>query len=73
MRDRGHIEFTKERQATDAKAPAPEQVGTLRFANEAYNGEMCINFGNVTGGGFGLPGASSDPVPDFAKVGRGKD
>lgn len=66
-----HIEFTNERQATDKNAPSPSEVGTLRFANEAYNGEMCINFGNVTGGGLGLPGADSSPVPDFAKVTRG--
>ena len=66
-----HIEFTNERGATDNKAPSPSEVGTLRFANEAYNGEMCINFGNVTGGGLGLPGADGSPVPDFAKVTRG--
>jgi hypothetical protein len=45
------------------------QIGTLRFANEAYNGEMCINFGNVVGA-LGLPGEDGSAVPDFAKVGR---
>lgn len=69
--ERLHFKFTDERKATDAKAPSPAQVGTLRFANEAYNGEMCINFGNVTGGGLGLPGEVGGTVPDFAKVGRG--
>ncbi|HKU38007.1 MAG TPA: hypothetical protein VJR89_07670 [Polyangiales bacterium] len=63
-----HIEFTDKRKATDAKAPAPSEVGRLRFANEAYNGEMCIQFGNVTGGALGLPAVDSTPVPDFAKV-----
>lgn len=62
-----HIEFTDERKATDDKAPAPSEIGRLRFANEAYNGEMCIQFGNVTGGSLGLPGVDSSPVPDFAK------
>ncbi|HKP56282.1 MAG TPA: hypothetical protein VJV78_06170 [Polyangiales bacterium] len=65
-----HIEFTDKRKATDAKAPSPSEVGRLRFANEAYNGEMCIQFGNVTGGALGLPGVDSSPVPDFAKVTR---
>jgi hypothetical protein len=64
-----HIEFTDARKATDSKAPSPSQIGTLRFANEAYNGEMCINFGNVVGA-LGLPGGDSSAVPDFAKVGR---
>jgi hypothetical protein len=66
-----HIEFTDARGATDKNAPSPSEVGTLRFANEAYNGEMCINFGNVTGGGLGLPGQQGGTVPDFAKVTRG--
>jgi len=67
-----HIEFTDERQATDDNAPTTQQIGTLRFANEAYNGEMCINFGNITGGGIGLPGVDSSRVPDFATVNHGK-
>jgi hypothetical protein len=66
-----HIEFTDERKSTDTKAPTPQPVGTLRFANEAYNGEMCIHFGNVVGGALGLPGEAGGTVPDFAKVGRG--
>jgi hypothetical protein len=67
-----HIEFTDQRQATDKNAPKPQQIGSLRFANEAYNGEMCIQFGNVTGGALGLPGVDSSPVPDFAKITRGQ-
>jgi hypothetical protein len=65
-----HIEFTDKRKATDANAPSPSQIGTLRFANEAYNGEMCIQFGNVTGGSLGLPSVDTSPIPDFAKVTR---
>jgi len=65
-----HIEFTDQRRKLDAKAPAPSALGALRFANEAYNGEMCIQFGNVTGGSLGLPGVDSSPLPDFAKVSR---
>ncbi len=65
-----HIEFTDARKATDDKAPTPREIGTLRFANEAYNGEMCIQFGNVTGGSLGLPSIDSSPVPDFAKLTR---
>ena len=41
----------------------------MRFANEAYNRELCIYFGNVTGGAFGLP-AQDSPLPDFAKERR---
>ena len=67
-----HVEFTDARAATDQKAPTPREIGNLRFANEAYNGEMCIMFGNVTGGGLGLPATTSRPVPDFAKVTRGQ-
>ena len=65
-----HIEFTDARKATDQHAPRPAEIGRLRFANEAYNGEMCIQFGNVTGGSLGLPGVDTSPVPDFAKKTR---
>ena len=63
-----HITFTDARAATDEDAPTPREIGTLRFANEAYTGEMCIQFGNVTGGSLGLPGEDSVAVPDFAKL-----
>jgi hypothetical protein len=65
-----HVEFTDARKATDKNAPMPSQIGSLRFANEAYNGEMCIQFGNVTGGSLGLPGIDSSAVPDFARKTR---
>jgi hypothetical protein len=65
-----HIEFTDERKSIDTHAPAPSQIGSLRFANEAYNGEMCIQFGNVVGPSLGLPGIDTSPLPDFAQVSR---
>lgn len=66
-----HIEYTDARQAIDAThAPKPAMHGALGFANEAYTGEMCIEFGNVTGGSLGLPGIDGTPVPDFAKLTR---
>ena len=37
-----------------------------RFANEAYTGEMCIQFGNVAGGRLGLPGIAQGPMPPEA-------
>ena len=42
----------------------------MRFANETYNGELCIHFGNVTGGARGLPAQDDSPLPDLAKVSR---
>lgn len=60
-----HIEFTQERAAAE-HAPDPYEIGTLGFANQAYTGEMCIQFGNVAGDRIGSPVASSEPVPDFA-------
>jgi hypothetical protein len=65
-----HIEFTNERAAKVTDAPTPAEVGTLRFANQAFHGEMCIQFGNVTGAGLGAVGAATTPPPDFAKQSR---
>jgi hypothetical protein len=64
-----HIDFTDERAATDQHAPTATELRTLRFANEAYNGEMCIQFGNVVGPGIGQPVIDDSPLPDFAKAG----
>jgi hypothetical protein len=61
-----HMEFTDARAAAEG-APTPDEVGVLRFANEAYTGEMCILFGNNTGGDLGLPSSGNRDVPDFAK------
>ena len=63
-----HIEYTDKRAVAVDAPKTPSQQGTLRFANQAFEGEMCIQFGNVTGGGLGLPGASTTAVPDFAKA-----
>jgi hypothetical protein len=60
------VEFTEER-AFAEDAPSPSAIGPLRFANEAYTGEMCIQFGNVTGAGLGTPEEDDSPVPDFAQ------
>jgi hypothetical protein len=65
-----HVVFTDARAATDMHAPMPEKIGSLRFANEAYNGEMCIQYGNVAGPSIGLPAVDTSPVPDFAKLVR---
>ena len=65
-----HVNFTDQRAAADKHAPMPETLGALHFANEAYNGEMCIQYGNVADGSLGLPAVDSSPVPDFAKLER---
>ncbi len=59
-----HMEFTDER-AVAENAPMPAELGRVRFANQAYTGEMCIQFGNVSGGWLGLPGvATTPPIPE---------
>ena len=60
-----HIEFTAAR-AMSEKAPTPQQVGTLRFANEAFTGEMCILFGSTVGPALGAPVVDLTPLPAFA-------
>ena len=61
-----HIEYTDERASSYPAAPTPEANGNLHFANETFKAEMCIGFGNVTGGYLGSPTRDSSPVPDFA-------
>ena len=61
-----HIEFTNER-ATTEKAPMPSEVGTLRFANEAFTAEMCILFGSTAAVRMPTPGIELAPLPDFAQ------
>ena len=61
-----HIEYTDER-ATSEKAPKPETIGTLRFANEAFTAEMCILFGSTTDVALTGPQQDTSPLPDFAK------
>jgi hypothetical protein len=60
-----HIEFTPER-AMSEKAPAPSSIGALRFANEAFTGEMCILFGSTAAVEMPAPVADSSKLPDFA-------
>ena len=62
-----HIEFTDERAAAEG-APAPDSIGTLRFANEAFTGEMCILFGSTAQINMGPPVVDTTPLPDFATV-----
>jgi hypothetical protein len=61
-----HIEYTDARAKEENSPVTPSQNGPLRFANQAYNAEMCILFG----GGVGTPGdmARMGPPPDFAKM-----
>jgi hypothetical protein len=61
-----HIAFTDERAAATG-APSPASIGMLRFANEAYNAEMCILFGWADGP-VGLPTDEFSPPPSFATV-----
>jgi hypothetical protein len=62
-----HIEYTQER-ATTEKAPMPSEIGTLRFANEAFTGEMCILFGSTSVAELPAPIADATPVPPFATI-----
>jgi len=60
-----HIEFTDARAETEM-APSPDSIGPLRFANEAFTGEMCILFGSSAAVSLGAPQQSNTPLPDFA-------
>jgi hypothetical protein len=62
-----HIEFTDAR-ATAEKAPPPSQIGTLRFANEAFTAEMCILFGSTAAVSLQTPTVDTSPLPDFATI-----
>jgi hypothetical protein len=63
-----HIEFTDER-ATKVNSPVtPAEVGTLRFANQAFNAEMCILFGSSAATNLGTPVADASPLPPFATI-----
>jgi hypothetical protein len=61
-----HIEYTDAR-ATEENAPKPATNGNLTFANQALTAEMCIAFGNVTGGSLGSPSESTSPLPPEAR------
>lgn len=61
-----HIEYTDER-AQEAGSPVtPMQNGPLRFANQAYNAEMCILFGEAVGN-YG-PTTQVGAPPEFART-----
>jgi hypothetical protein len=63
-----HIAFTDKRANTVDAPTTPEDIGMLHFSNQAFDGEMCIEFGNITGTSIGRPVASDAPVPDFATL-----
>jgi hypothetical protein len=62
-----HITFTDERAAATG-APPPQEVGMLRFANEAYTAEMCILFGWSAATPIGFPVDEFSAPPSFATV-----
>ncbi|MET0343872.1 MAG: hypothetical protein ABW252_22855 [Polyangiales bacterium] len=61
-----HITYTEER-AAEHGAPSPRKNGTLRFANQALTAEMCIGYGNVTGGSLGPVSADTSLIPDVVR------
>ena len=60
-----HIEYSAERAAV-VDGPDPVAQGPLKFANEAYSGEMCLLFGWTALGKLPLPTHVTSPLPDFA-------
>jgi hypothetical protein len=62
-----HIEFTDER-AAKVNGPAPAELGSLHFANEAFTAEMCILFGSTAAVQLSSPVADMTQLPDFATV-----
>lgn len=68
-----HIEYTDER-ASAVNAPIqPQENGPLHFANQAFNAEMCILFGQTAEGDAlnapvgGVAGGGVPEPPDWAK------
>jgi hypothetical protein len=62
-----HIEYTEER-AMAENAPSPSSIGTIRFANQAFTGEMCILFGSTAATRLPTPVRDNSPLPDFATI-----
>ena len=60
-----HIEYTDERADAEG-APRPDEIGTLRFANEAFTAEMCILFGSTAAVQMATPNVDNSKLPDFA-------
>jgi hypothetical protein len=68
-----NLHFNCRIQYTDARSVAvdapftPAENGSLRFANQAFEAEMCILFGQTAEGPpLNAPAGSADPLPDFA-------
>ena len=64
-----HVTFTDERAAEVGSERSASEIGALRFANEAYDAEMCILSGNAVGAVIPeFPDIGSTRVPDFARA-----
>src|SRR5688500_13100891 len=64
-----HIEYTAQREFEVGAPRVPEEAGSLKFANEVYDGEMCVLFGIVTGDPFlSFPVLDPTPPPAFGMV-----
>lgn len=59
-----HIEYTDARAKEENSPVTPAQNGPLRFANEAFNAEMCILFGDAVGNNGTME--QLGPPPAFA-------
>ncbi len=60
-----HIDYTEGRAQAEG-APSPSEIGTLRFANQAFTGEMCLLYGGTAGIELSAPIEAVGPLPDFA-------
>jgi hypothetical protein len=65
-----HITFTDARAAEVGAPQSATQIGTLKFANEAYTAEMCALIGGSTKGPKlpTSPDWGQGPLPDFATL-----
>jgi hypothetical protein len=61
-----HIEYTDARASSVSAPQTPAQIGTLRFANQAFTAEMCILFGSSAQNSISGWAADVSPLPDFA-------
>jgi hypothetical protein len=61
-----HIEYTDQRAMEENSPVTPAANGPLRFANQAFNAEMCILFGASVGDPGGME--QLGPPPAFAKM-----
>lgn len=64
-----HITFTDARAAEVESPKTTREIGTLRFANEAYTAEMCSLLGNIVGPELPTnPAWATGELPSFATV-----